>query len=372
MADNSKPVVSLSLDDFLQNSPIGPIQTAIGNNFYGINHRQLASPIPINKDNYGYTFFVRPQLNMQKSNLRNMRRMTPLLTGDSNSLPRIIRCLLDPRQMYGYPVKSGNPDIPDDSPTLECPFVDNRQAFIPILTNHLKSISGWPDINVPTYTSNPGAYEEAHSMVDGIIENYTAYDIQATFRNSKGDPIMAMFLAWLIYQSAVFTGDLVPYPDFLVRNELDYNTRIYRLVMDPTKTKVQKIAACGAAVVTSLPIGGSFDFSTEKPYNDANSDITINFKCNGAQYQDDILIDEFNKTVRMFNPSMDDRAYSNGAGSPITRDMVKIPNAMLNLFNNRGYPRINPNSYDLEWYIYKDDLAKKEKAYENLLTTITQ
>jgi len=364
MADNSRPTVQVSLDDFLQDNSveniqggsIGAIQTAIGNNIYGINHRQVPSAVPMNKDNYGLTFFVRPQLNMQAANLRNLRLFTPLLSTDRTSFPRITRCLLDPRMMYGYPIQTSDPDEPERYEQLDCPFVDNSQAFIPILTNHLKSISGWPDVSVTPLTSKEGAYKEAHSMVDDITVNYTAYDMEATFRNSKGDPIMSLFHAWVHYQSAVFEGTLLPYPDMIVENEIDYCTRIYRIILDPTKRFVQKIGATGASFPTSLPIGGYFDYSSEKPYNDANSDITIRFRCMGAMYQDDILIKEFNATVGIFNPSMTEKS--------IERDMVAIEPMYLNVFNNRGYPRIEPDTYELNWYVSKVEFSKKIRAIE--------
>lgn len=360
MADNSKPLIPASLDDFLQDSPVGPIQTAIGNNIYGINHRQQAAPVPVNKDHYGFTFFVRPQLNMQKDNLRNLRLFTGLLSNKPDSLQMIVRTLLDPRLIAGYPTSSISDGGGEngDSISLNCPLVDNRQAFIPLLTNHVKSVTGWPDVLIPDTTTKEGSYREAHSMVDGIAVNYTAYDMEVTFRNSKGDPVMALMYAWAMYQSAVYEGTLMPYPDFIAENEIDYNSRIYRLILDPTKTYVQKIAATGACFPTSLPMGAYFDFSSEKPYNDANSDITFKMKCNGAIYQDPILVYEFNETVQIFNPSMNDAARS--------RDMIKIPPDFLNLFNNRGYARIDPDTYELEWYVFREDFQKKVTALQNL------
>lgn len=357
MAEDSQPLISGSLDDFLQHSPSGPLQTAIGNNFYGINHRQQPSPVPVNKDNYGLTFFVRPQLNMQTNNLRNLRLLTPLLTTNTTSIPMIVRCTLDPRIMSGYFSSSINDEGQAEQTSADCPFVDNRQAFIPILTNHLKSVSGWPDITVPTTTSKEGAYQEVHSMVDGITANYTAYDIEATFRNSKGDPISALFYAWATYQSAVYEGMLMPYPDMLVENEIDYNTRIYRLVLDPSKKYIQKIAATGASFPTSLPMGSYFDYSSEKPYNDTNQDISIRFRCMGAMYQDPILVHEFNSTVEIFNPSMNDNARE--------RDMIQIPSDLMDYFNNRGYARIDTNTYELQWYVFKDEFNKKVNALNN-------
>lgn len=334
--------VSVSLDDFLSDSAIGPLATAIGNNIYGINHRQEASPILSNKDQFGFTFFTRPQLNFQTANIRNSRILTPLLSNNPTSYPTITRCTLDPRIMYGY----GN-----NVAGIDCTFVDPQQAFIPILTNHLKAISGWPDITSPTHVTKEGKYQQSHAMVDGIVANYKAYDIEATFRNSRGDLIMSMFHAWVNYQSLVFEGKLNPYMDYILANAIDYNTRIYRLVLDSNKRKVQKIACTGASFPTSLPVGASFDYNNEKPYNDANADISIRFQCLGFQYQDPIIIDEFNKTVQIFNRSMKE--------DTISSSMVEIPVEMLRIFNNRGYPRIDPLTYELSWFVSTTDYNNK-------------
>lgn len=372
MADNSKPIIPVSLDDFLQNTAAGSAATAIGNNFYGINHRQTPAQIPLNKDNYGLTFFVRPQLNMQRDNLRNLRLMTPLLSNNQTSYQRIIRCLLDPRILQGYPTP-----VETDGDALNymkeyCPFVDNNQAFIPILTNHLKSISGWPDIRSTDFTSKQGGYKESHTMVDGIAVDYSDYSMDATFRSSRGDPITALFFYWRHYMSAVFEGTLLPYPDMIVENEIDYETRIYRLVLDSDKRFVQKIGATGICFPTNVPIGGAFDYSIEKPFNNIDGDITINFACNGAIYQDDILVNEFNKTVAIFNPSMSDEPYGDENSvsnfvnlTPIANEMIQIDRSHLTLFNNRGYPYINPNTYELGWYVSKQEYSRKLDALQN-------
>lgn len=336
----STTIVPHSLDDYFQSTPIGSLDKAIGNNLYGLNHRQIPNAVPSNRDNYGLTFFVRPQLNMQADNLRNLRQFYPLLTTNDTSIQRFVRCTLDPRMMHGYSFggsKSGK------VPPIACPIVDELNAFIPVLTNNLKSISGWPDVVAPTFTSAPGMYNENFSMVDGITRNYEAYDMDATFRNTRGDPILYLFYIWLHYSSFVFEGKLVPYLDFITENEIDYNTRIYRLVLDRERNKVTKIAATGASFPVSIPTGSFFDFSAEKPFNDQNNDITIRFKCLGVDYQDDITIREFNRTVEIFNPSMRSGTRES--------TMMPVQKNVLALFNNRGYPRIDENTYELQWWV---------------------
>lgn len=359
-------------DDIFQNLPIGSIEKAIGNNLYGFNHRQIPGMVPMNKDVYGLTFFVRPQLNLTPQNIRNVRLFYSLLTANPTSLQRFIRCSLDPRIMIG--LEGANGSLAGNG--LKCPMVDNNHAFIPVLTNNLTSLSGWPDISAPTFTSKSGAYNEAYSQVDGITKNYETFDMDVTFRNTRGDPILFLFYVWVHYSALVYEGLLVPYIDYLLENEIDYSSRIYRLVLDESRRYVKKIAATGASFPISVPMGSFMDFSSERPYNDQNKDITIRFKSIGAQYFDDILIREFNATVRIFNPDMVAVMTAKRIPNDLTiaGKLVKVPPGLVVYFNNRGYPWINPDNYELEWWIpidvYHNKISKMLITSDlNTLTT---
>lgn len=333
-----------TLDDIFKSTPLGSVDNSIGNVFYGINHRQQPSAVPINKDSFGLTFFTRPQLNLTTLNARSERRFIPLLNTKEASIQRIIRCYLDPRL---------------NNKNVQSPFVDPQNAFMPLLTNHLVSCSGWPDIAIDTYTSKPGAYKEVYSQVDSVFDIYSAYTLTATFRNMVSDPITSLFYIWTLYQSLVFRGIMVPYPDFIVKNEIDYNTRIYRLVLDSNRRYVQKIGCCGAAFPVSVPMGAAFNFENDKPYNLSNNEIQINFNCVGANYQDDIVVGEFNSAVEIFNVNMRERKDQSYRNS----NMKKIDIDLLGMFNNRGYPRINPDSYELEWYVSKEEYFRVMDTY---------
>lgn len=354
-----------SVEEILKNTPTGSINSAIGNNFYGINHRQTPGAIQINKDYYGLTFFTRPRLNLSTDNLRGVRLLAPLLTNNKDSIQRIIRVLLDPNVINA---NTGNQNTETgNNAGYESQFVDNNQAFIPILTNTLLSISGWPDVMVDTMTSAQGVYKEQYSMVDSVSTNYSTYDITANFRNIPGDPITALFLNWIHYSSLVYQGEITPYPQFIMENEIDYQTRIYRLVLDVNKQRVTKIGACGAAFPLNAPIAASFNYEHDKPINSSNDQISINFRCMGAMYQDDLLIDEFNRTTSLFNSKFHPEEFympfanqENGSTVFSNDYYTQIPMAALDLFNNRGYPRINPYSYELEWWI-------QNEHYDNVL-----
>ncbi len=348
----ANPQFNVTLDDIFRTTPVGPIQSSIGGVFYGINHRQTPTPIPINKDTNGLTFFVRPQLNLSNENIRNERKFIPLLTKEPSSIQRIIRSYLDPRLSNSDPLTFGSP------------FVDNTNAFIPLLTNHLISCSGWPDPVLETFTSRPGSHKEVFGYVDSNIDQYSSFDLTANFRNMSGDPITLLFYTWLTYQANVFEGILSPYPDFITNNEIDYNTRIYRLILDKNKKYVQKIGAVGACYPISVPLGGAYNFEHDVPFNQSNENISINFRCYGYTYNDDIVIKEFNEAVNIFNPSMRD--------SYINSNMQKIPPEGLALFNNRGYPRINPRTYELEWYVSKDQYVRLIGEYDRSSDVLNQ
>jgi len=311
-------------------SGLGSLTSATSNSMRGINHRGIGNPTNQNTDNHGLTFFTRPRLNLSYDNVSTARILTPLLTQSVNTLPRAIRVLLDHVGAVSRDVTS--------------PLVDDANAFIPLLTNNLLSISGFPDMNVDTYTSAEGIMKESYSMVDDIPSNYGTYDLTANFRNMAGDPISALFYTWTQYAARVANGSMLPYPEMIVENELDYCTRIYRLVLDPTRTYVQKIASCGAGFPTAVPLGASFNFSSDSPLSNDNAQISIPFRCMGIEYNDPINILEFNLTVILFNPMMGDD----------TREalFVKLDKAEVLYFNYEGYPRI-AEDFELEWWVEK-------------------
>ena len=312
----------------------------ITNSIFGINHMQTPLPVPQNRDGYGYTFFTRPQLNLQRANCLKDIRFKQLLGTEEFTPFRMLRCYLDPR-LQNY---QNNTDYAGDPMGVDCRLVDPFSPFISILSNHLVSLSGFPDKMSPVYKSPEGQYREVQSMVDGANHVYGAYNISTTFRNSPGDPITKIFEFWEDYQSLVFEGVLVPYLDVMLAGLIDYNTRIYRFTTDRTKRYVTGLACTGASFPTSLPKGQQYDYNTDKPYNDANNQMTYQFESNGAWFDNPIIIWAFNKVMGAFNPSMrtvEDRRS----------DMVLIPAEVMEYFNCRAYPRIDPATRRLEWYV---------------------
>lgn len=335
--------IDATMEGVFERLPAGSISRAIGNTFYSINHRGTQAAIQQNRDFYGLTLFTRPQLNMSLENLRSSRAFIPLLTQDTMSIGRAVRSYLDPRLYLEG---------------IDCPVVDPENVFLPLLGNHCLSVSGWPDIELQSYQSEPGVYKEVFGFVDSTDDLRGAYTVTASFRNMPGSPILVLIRTWMDYMQKVFRGDLVPYPDYIMHNKIDYNTRIWRLILDPTKTYVVQLGCCGAAYPVSWPGGKTFDYRIDQPLNTDTHELSIQFQCYGAMYNDPVLVRQFNQAVSIFCPSMRDKVRS--------AVMQKVPPEAMGLLNNTGnsgFARINPDTYELEWYVRKDDYKEAVDNY---------
>src|SRR5574344_1401956 len=76
MADTVYPQ---SLDSIFSASGVGSLDKALTNTIYGLDYQQNRAMTKSNRDQQGYVFMTRPQLNLQKDNLRNYRELYPLL-----------------------------------------------------------------------------------------------------------------------------------------------------------------------------------------------------------------------------------------------------------------------------------------------------
>lgn len=340
--------INTTLNDVFKTTAAGDRDRSIGSVFYGINHRKTPLAVPANTDDYGLIFFTRPQLNLTAHNLRNERRLHGLLTEEASSLQRIIRCYLDPRLQW--PTGSAE--------HLDCPFVDMHSAFIPLLSNHCVSFTGMPDPIQDSFTSEPGVQKETYSLVDSVLEINGPFTANATFRNMLGDPITSLFRTWMIYQSAAFMGTMSPYPDFLAWNIVDYQTRVYRLVLDKRKRFVQKIACVGVAFPSAQNLGSAFDYNVDQPQNPSQENLSISLQCTGARYNDILIVHQFNKVVQIFNPYM---RPANRA-----KNMVLLKQSELHMFNANYacYPLIDPLTFELQWYVKVSDYLNELAAYE--------
>lgn len=377
---NEEIVLDESIDQLLQQLPVGSIDTAIANNLYGVNFRQTGNVVPRSKDMYGFTFFTRPQLNLNIENISNFRAFYNLLTSNEKSYQRYTRMMLDPRLGLVNQMK--------------CPFVNNQNPFIPVLTNNIVSLSGWPDLSVPSFTSEPGIYGEEHSFVDGVTNHYESFDLDISFKNTKGNPLIYLFYIWIKYETLVFEGILNPYIDMVTENEIDYNTRIYRIVLDQRKRYVRYIAATGASFPINVPTGNLFDYNVDTPYNTKNSEINIRFRSLGFMAFEDILKLQFNQTTAIFNPDIRKliKADMDASETIAAREdgmmvykapgtsLVRVPHYLAMSIdtdisgggfysvNHKAIPYINLITNELEWWV--DERIFRRDSQNNFRNTI--
>ena len=302
----------------------------------GIDFLNSGTAFQRNNDNQGLVFFTRPRLNMSYDNISSDRVFIPLLAENPLSPYRAIRIMLDP--------------MLDETSSL----FDSRLPFIPLLSNTLQSLSGFPDVTLNMYTSPEGLRKESYTMIDDVAEINSTFDITATFANIQGDPITKLFHFWQRYGGFVYSGEMVPYPDAILENKIDYQTRIWRLVLNAGRTHVTKIGCANVCTPIADPLAASFNYSRESASVRDNDQITIPFRCSGAEYMDPILYQEFNTTVGLFNPGMRD---ADGDDPAINRKtlFVKLAKNEQALFNFKAYPHIDTVSLELEWWVLKED-----------------
>lgn len=318
------------------------------NAFMGYNHRMTSLSMAKNREQAYLTFFTRPNLNLSVDNLKVSRRLSDKARSEFNSANMAIVAALDPINaltaddpnhiQLGGPLKNGVP-------------FDNKQAFIPILTNTLQSISGFPDNTLDIFTSNEGIRREQFSMVDSCYNINNTFSLSATFRNIDGDPITALFSTWLEYMAGVYVGDMLPSASSIVQNEIDYQTRIYRFNTDPSMRYVTKLGIANACFPTNDNLGAAMNVDMTNPFITDNDSININFHCVGAEYQDPIIIEEFNNVVATFNTDM--RPLNSSVFIPTSPELIPLQPSEALFFNYYGYPHISVATREITWYVYQ-------------------
>lgn len=339
---DAKGVALTDVIDYLfERTSFGKVNHSIGQTFMGFNHRNTPLPIPINRDTNGLVFFTRPDLNLSNTNIRSYRKMNALRNTDPSSLGRIIRCTLDPNLLKGR-------SEDDVDKNMTCPVIDNDQVFIPMMTNTCISVSGFEDIELPATATKPGPYGESMMIADGILDKLGTYDITTTFRNMSGSPILHLLYYWSVYASAVRQGLMRPRQNNILEHRIDYQTAIYRVILDHSHRFVENIARTGFSQPKYIPFGAVYNYEHDKPFNQANEQISITWTGHGLYYQDDLLIRTFNMSVAAMNEDL---------GIPANRAAryVKVPYEELMAFNHRGYPRINPSTREMEWWVKREE-----------------
>jgi len=350
------------LDTISRLNGYGELSSAMQNLFYGINLSTKGSPIIYNRDNPGHIFFTRPRLNLSYHNCLLDRRFLPLLTNTQTNTHRAIRALLDPVSNRGTWIdKTSKNFSADDSlfyQKVDSPLVDPYNCFIPMFTNLVTNASGWPDFAAGTYTSPAGRQKEEWSMYDGPSAMNEIRDLNFTFRNVATTPVTLMLQYWIWAGLNQYNGDMWPYPDANSYKEKEYESAIYRVILDHKKKTVQEISRFIAFPLT-VPNATNHNFNIEDGILTENKTVSCQWRAQAFDINDGKIVEDFNDVVQMFNYNMrlqdPTDPFSNVLGIE-SGDYIKITADMRNVASGRSYPRINPITMELEWYLDRQSL----------------
>ncbi len=337
------------------------------NPLMGFNHMMANNPIPVNREYGGLTFFTRPDFNLDYNNIANSRRFSNMAMQPRSSLDYSLLAALDPdfelgfsdspRDKYGRRLsRLGTPFMPD------VPF-DNLQAFIPLLSTQLVSLSGMPDEAVDNWMSDEGIKREQWGMVDSTHEINNQYTLSTSLTNPYGNAIMRLATIWIEYMSGVKEGRFMPKIRNSIQRRIDYQSRIYGMRYDPLGNITRFWTACVAWPMNNNA-GQMASVDNSKPQMNDDTNISLQWQCIGARYDDPLYMDMFNATVSYFNPDMapTSDAIRTGRFEPQGLDMMQqVPPQMLPLFNYYGYPHIDPIRRKLTWWVYNVDFQRISK-----------
>jgi len=338
-----------STGDILDSIGMGNPGKVVTKHMSGMDHSGYTIPLPKSRARQGYVFATRPQLNMSKWNLNASRKTIQLLTKENKSIGSWIRNTLDPRLGRNIPVtnnptaKAFGEDMLDSN---ECPLVDEKSAFIPLLTNSMVSATGWPDKVMGKFTSNPNRYKDVYQQVDSAPNTREPLTIDITAVDTIGNPLFHLLDVWSDISMYTFSGEMEPYWDMVTQNEKDYEISFFRIVLDETGRFLERIIYTRPGFLEGLNQGHFYDFDKTTPYIAGGDTLNFRFSFPGAVYNDPVLISVFNRTVIAFNQDMREHVRKH--------KLRKIASGSVDPQNNfKGYPRIDPVTLAFEWWVYK-------------------
>ena len=303
----------------------------------GMNRLPNITPLPVSKEMQGLVLFTRPELNLTTGNIGNIRLLNHLLAKSPQSIQHAVRRILDP--VLQRTDRGGD----------QSHLVDMYSPYISLLSNTIVTMSQPPDIGLTAYNSPEGIHKEQWLMNEGIGFVNGRYDLTCTFDNPKGAMVLVLIHAWILYCSYLrlgINGGVFPYPHASFYGVMDYFTRIERFKFDESGRYIVQWFHTGASFPTNLSIGAGFGYNREEAYETENKQLSVQFACVGAVYQDPIQLIEFNMRYENFNPGFRPEVRNNY--------YIQIDYKDIAEFNYLGYPHINLRNNEMTWWVPKE------------------
>lgn len=310
--------------------------------YYGFNRLPKIPYLPAYTESQGLVLFTKPELNLSYNNISGVRKLSVLCEdAEVNSVAHLVKCALDPITAKYLANRTSK-------------LIDPLNPYITYFSNLCLTMNQPPDIGIDTFTSAEGMMREQWMNMDGVVDVNGYYDITCTMANIPGNPIPLTLYAWLYYMHHQRFGPCVPHPENRISGRMDYFTRIERFTFDPTGRFIQQWWHCGAALPKNLSLGSFFSLNKLEPNNKDNVTTTVQFGCVGSIYNDPIQLAEFNIRMMRWNPNLVDGKRE--------KMYIKIHPSDRGITNGYGYPLINLDTREMEWWISKEDLTELLKG----------
>lgn len=358
MSDDVPSGMDKVISTVLRQSGYGSDNTSLSDLLRGPSTSGLGNLTQANQDSQGWTFFTKPCCNLHPDNIDGVRKLAYLADEDPRSIGKAIKALLTTRK---FNLRNGDIATPSE-------LVDEDQAFNYLMSGTLKSLTGFPDHVATFFSSDEGVAKESYGWIDSRHEFYGEFSLNATFQNIEGDLLTSYLSALHQYQSNVAYGSMMPWNEFRAMNAVDYQFRIYRLVVDKTKENILKIASTGPCMIETPADGAAFNYASENVMAADNAEISIPIKVTtGVRYNDPKIVDDFNRTVAFYNIDMTGVILEEArkiqrmpfeVSTMAATSMVKIHRDEYKLCSNSVYPYIHDDGKGakLEWWIRAEDL----------------
>lgn len=344
------------------------IQAATFNSMSGLNSRNASTVNVGTSDTNGLVFVGRPDCHLSPRNLAQHRTLANLLSSADISIPRAIRALLDRRGCYEKRQIMGT----DDYTTAECALIDDRQTFIPILTNQCVSLSGFADTAIEAQASEAGLYGEQHVIAEGFSDDYSYFRLSAVYDEVEGKIISSLIYYWMLYIALLRNGTIYRHSENALNDRLDYTSRIVHVALTADKKKVTGIYTATVAFPLAVNDGVQANYQRDTNLPTESNKVSVSWGALWPSKYDPIQRLEFNRLVsesmkRMYvdestvapldSSPRDDLMYLTEHGQLEAKSMrlLRTPEE-LDRMNYRAFPRISMDM-SMEWWVTNEEYA---------------
>lgn len=304
-SENWKKYLAAIGDMAYRYSGFGPYEHTLQNFLSRLDRHGGMNLVPTNVMHCGYTFITRPRLNLSGANLKQHPVMNTLYSDAKDSIPFMIRALLDTKLCRGNPLFRKNQSVVSPNTeenmfskkVLESGLVDFINPFMVPLCNALQGISGFPDFAIQEETTEGDFHSGDYTFAKGSDMNNRTQELSLEFKDVPGSVILSIFYYWCLVIALQAKGVMMAYPDDIYEQRLNYTVSIYRFVMDMAKQNVLWWAKATGCFPKSAPIGALFNVSPGDVHISSAMNFTIPFVANDVKVNDPGILMDFNQLM---------------------------------------------------------------------------